>query len=298
MKPRPGILPSMIRRPCTRDELAIWIADPARPPLIMGILNVTPDSFSDGGRYVDAETAAEHAIAMLDSGAAIIDVGGESTRPGSSPVDPDEQIRRTVPVIRATLQRRAHTLISIDTTSAQVAQRAIDAGALIVNDISAGTGDERMFEVVRSAGAFLVLMHMQGTPQTMQQTPQYTNVVDEVERFLRAQIASATSHGIDPSRLIVDPGIGFGKTVGHNLELLAATRRLSQIGAPLLIGTSRKSFIGQITGETVPASRRVGSCVTAAYAVANGASIVRVHDVKETREAIDMIKAIEGAVRE
>ncbi len=282
----------MTREPFTRESLAKWATVSTRPPLIMGILNVTPDSFSDGGDHADPSRATDYAMALLDDGAAIIDVGAESTRPGAVPVNPDEQIRRSVGVIENILRKRAHTLISIDTTHADVARTALAAGAAIVNDISAGQEDPRMFDVVRESGAFMVLMHMQGTPQTMQLNPQYVDVVAEVEAFLRERIEVAIHSNIPPTRLIIDPGIGFGKTVEHNLQLIAATTRLAGLGVPLLIGASRKGFIGRITSEADPRDRVIGSCVTAAYAISNGASIVRVHDVKQTRQALEMMTAI------
>jgi dihydropteroate synthase len=273
----------------------------------MGVLNVTPDSFFDGGRYLDLERAVEHARQMIVAGADIIDVGGESTRPGAPPVGAEEELRRVIPVIeqlvvRAPFQARpaaesrpeGRCYISIDTTKAAVAERALAAGARIVNDISALRFDERMIEVVAGAGAGLVLMHMQGTPQTMQQDPRYGDVVREVREFLAERIAFAGAHGVRGSQIAVDPGIGFGKTVEHNLRLLAQLEQLRALGCPIVVGVSRKSFIGRVLGREVD-ERRAGSLAAAAWAVAQGANVVRAHDVTETRDAVRMIEAIKKA---
>jgi dihydropteroate synthase len=246
--------------------------------LVMGILNVTPDSFSDGGRYADIERAVAHAREMVAAGADIIDIGGESTRPGSQPVTVEEELRRVLTVIK----QLPDLLLSIDTTKPEVARQAVAAGAQIINDISAS-----LFEVARESGAGLVLMHMQGTPATMQQAPRYDDVVREVREFLAARLALAEARGVKRSQIAVDPGIGFGKTVEHNLQLLAQLEQLQELGCPIVVGASRKSFIGGAPAERLP-----GSLAAAAWAVAHGASVVRVHDVAETVQVVRMIEAI------
>lgn len=263
---------------------------------LMGILNVTPDSFSDGGSFKDPETAEAHALAMVEAGAEIIDVGGESSRPGSAPVPLDEELRRVIPVV-AMLHARRSTLhaprfvISVDTTKAEVARRALEAGAHIINDISAGRFDPAMFDTVAHAGAGLVLMHMQGTPQTMQLDPRYADVTGDVAGFLRERLAAAQDAGIAAEQIAVDPGIGFGKTVEHNHALLARLDTLCALGRPVLVGVSRKSFIAKLLGPdgTSPDALRQGSIAAAAWAVTRGASIVRVHDVAETARALRVI---------
>jgi dihydropteroate synthase len=256
--------------------------------LVMGILNVTPDSFSDGGAFADAGRAVAHAQAMAAAGADIIDIGGESTRPGAAPASAEEEIRRVAPVI----EQLCGLTISVDTTKATVAERALAAGARIVNDISALRFDARMAEVVRDAGAGLVLMHMQGTPRTMQVEPRYGDVVAEVRDFLVERIAFAESRGIKKTQIAIDPGIGFGKTVEHNLALLAHLETFGGLGCPVLVGASRKSFIGNILSRE-PQERLAGSVAVAVWAVTHGARIVRVHDVAETVDAVRMAEAIQ-----
>ncbi len=256
--------------------------------LVMGILNVTPDSFSDGGVYIDPNAAVEHALEMVEQGADIIDVGGESTRPGSEPVPASEEIRRTVPVI-AGIRRHSAVPLSIDTTKATVAAEAIAAGADIINDISALEADADMVNVASASGAGVVLMHMQGTPRTMQDDPVYDNVVRDVGRYLAARIDFAELQGVSRDRLVIDPGIGFGKTVEHNLELLRNLPDLESAGRPLLVGASRKSFIGKITGHTQTAHRLAGSLGIAAWSITNGAHILRVHDVLDTCDVCRML---------
>lgn len=256
----------------------------------MGVLNVTPDSFSDGGRFVDTDRAVAHAQAMARAGADIIDVGGESSRPGSQPVSAEEELRRVIPVI----ERLADLLVSIDTTKAAVAEAALAAGARIVNDISALRFDPRMAEVVRAAGAGLVLMHMQGTPQTMQQNPRYDDVVSEVRAFLSERIRLAEAAGIARGQIAVDPGIGFGKTVEHNLKLLAHLDEFCSLGCALVVGVSRKSFIGKLLGRDVH-ERLAGSLAAAAWAVARGANVVRAHDVAQTVDVARMLDALKAA---
>ena len=252
--------------------------------LVMGILNVTPDSFSDGGRYTDVSTAVARARAMAAAGADLIDIGGESTRPGAQPVSAREELRRVLPVI----ERLPDLLISIDTTKALVAERALASGARIVNDISALRFDERMPEVIGEAG--VILMHMQGAPATMQQAPRYDDVTQEVREFLTERIGFAESCGIRKSQIAVDPGIGFGKTVAHNLQLLAQLEQLAALGCPILVGASRKSFLGGQPHERLP-----GSLGVAAWAVAQGANVLRVHDVAETVAVVQLIEAVRHA---
>jgi dihydropteroate synthase len=258
----------------------------------MGVLNVTPDSFSESGRFADRDAAVAHARAMVAAGADLIDVGGESTRPGSLPVAPEEQIRRVVPVLQA-LWGEQSVLFSIDTTRASVAAAALEAGASIVNDISAGRDDPDMFALVAKRAAPLVLMHMLGQPSTMQDNPRYDDVVSDVAHFLQSRLAKAMQCGIDAKRVLFDPGIGFGKTLEHNLQLLQHTATLASLGRPLVVGTSRKRFIGTITNEPDPAKRLFGTAATIAWTVANGATIVRVHDVGPMRQVVQMIRAIQ-----
>ncbi len=256
----------------------------------MGVLNVTPDSFSDGGKLSNVERAVEHAREMAAAGADIIDVGGESTRPGATPVSAEEELRRVIPVI----ERLGDLLVSVDTTKAVVAERALAAGVRIVNDVSALRFDEQMVDIVRDSGAGLVLMHMKGTPQTMQQEAQYAQVETEVLGFLRAQVAFAIDRGIAREQIAVDPGIGFGKTAEHNLRLLAHLDEFRSLGCPVLVGASRKSFIGKVL-EREKEDRLFGSLAVAAWAVVHGANIVRVHDVTETVEVVRMIEAVRQA---
>jgi dihydropteroate synthase len=268
--------------------------------LVMGVLNVTPDSFSDGGEFLDVDRAVEHAREMSQAGADIIDVGGESTRPGAELVSVEEELRRVLPAI----ERLRDLVVSVDTTKASVAEKALAAGARIVNDISALRFDPRMADVVRDAGAGVVLMHMQGTPQTMQQAPHYGDVVTEVRTFLAERIAFAESCGLKKSQIAVDPGIGFGKTVEHNLQLLARLGEFGSLGCPLLVGTSRKSFIGKVLAPPRAAPGREangrlwGTAATVAWAVAQGARVVRVHDVSEMTDVVRMVEAVKRAGQE
>jgi dihydropteroate synthase len=256
----------------------------------MGILNVTPDSFSDGGRYLDRATAVAHATQMVDDGADILDVGGESTRPGSTPVSADEELERVHPVIERLAELHAAIPISIDTRKAGVAAEALDAGVTIVNDVSGGA-DPAMFDVVRDSEAAVVLMHMQGDPATMQEAPQYDDVVGEVHEYLRQRIEAAELAGIDPERIAIDPGIGFGKDLDHNLELMHGVDALLDLGRPLMVGPSRKKFIGTILD--LPEEERVEGTVGAVvWMVARGAHLVRVHDVKEVVRAVRVADAI------
>ena len=260
----------------------------------MGILNVTPDSFSDGGEYLDSSRAVDRALAMLEQGASIIDVGPESTRPGSRSVDAAEQIRRAIPVIEGIRRARPDTCISIDTRLAEVAAEAIRAGARIVNDVSALRDDPQMLGVVAGSDVSVVLMHMRGTPDTMQRGggPEYDDVVREVGEFLLARREAALAGGIAGERIILDPGIGFGKRAEHNWQLLAAIDHFVQLGSSILIGASRKRFLGTSDGRDDPKSRVAGSVACAVVAAMKGAAIVRVHDVAETVEALQVVKAV------
>lgn len=268
---------------------------PLTTPLLMGILNVTPDSFSDGGSHANTAAAVAHGLRLAEEGADIIDVGGESTRPGARPVPVDEECRRVVPVIRA-LARETDRPISVDTRKAEVARRALAAGACIVNDVAALAGDAAMLPVVRDAGAGAVLMHMQGTPETMQQAPRYDDVVAEVRGWLERRVTEVVAAGIPAERLAIDPGIGFGKTLGHNLALLGALESLAAIGPPLLVGLSRKRFIGEITGAPVP-ERLAGSLTALVWCVWRGAGILRVHDVRASRQALRVAMALAAGAR-
>ena len=261
-----------------------------RRTALMGIVNVTPDSFSDGGRYFEPAQAISHGLKLVEEGADIIDVGGESTRPGARPVSGREEMERVIPVIRG-LRRELSAPISVDTYKADVARAALDEGADMVNDISALRFDPAMAPLVAAEKVPVVLMHMQGTPRTMQQRPHYRDVVEEVKEFLRDQIRFAVQAGVDLERIIVDPGIGFGKELEHNLALLRALPALADLGRPVLVGPSRKTFIGQIL-DRGPEERLEGSLAAAVAAVLGGASVIRTHDVKEARRAIRVADAM------
>jgi dihydropteroate synthase len=268
-----------------------WLQDADRRPLVMGILNVTPDSFSDGGRYGSHDAAVARARELAAAGADLIDIGGESTRPGALPVAPEEQIRRVVPVLER-LRGELPVLFSIDTQSAAVAEACLDAGAQVVNDVSAGRRDPALLPLVAERGVAVVLMHMLGDPGSMQQAPVYENVTQTVAAFLHERTEAAVGEGIHLHRILLDPGIGFGKTAEHNLQLLREMDRLAALGRPLVLGTSRKKFIGTITGEPEPSRRQFGSAATIAWSIANGAAIVRVHDVGPMRQVVRMTRAI------
>lgn len=260
---------------------------------IMGILNVTPDSFSDGGKFVDASRAVDHALRMIDDGADIIDVGPESTRPGSQPVSNDEQIHRAVPVIETIRKTNTSVEISIDTQSAAVAQAALDAGANIVNDICALRGDDAMASLVAQRKCGIILMHMQGTPATMQHNPTYTDVVTESIAFLRERCDVAMDAGIKKDKIVVDPGIGFGKTTAHNLEIMHRLGEYQSLGVDVLLGASRKRFLDEIApGTSKPDERLAGSLACVARAIQTGVRIVRVHDVAETRQFVSAIRSL------
>ena len=255
----------------------------------MGVVNVTPDSFSDGGLYLDPTAAIDHGRELAEAGAAILDVGGESTRPGAAPVAAEEEIRRVEPVVAA-LAGVAEE-ISVDTSKATVAQAALDAGASIVNDVTALRGDPEMAALVADRGAGLVLMHMAGDPRTMQVNPEYGDVVAEVRDFLAARLEAAVAAGVEESRIWLDPGIGFGKTVRHNLELLRGIPELATLGRPILLGTSRKSFIGRTDGSETD-DRLGGTIATSILAALAGVAILRVHDVREMSQALSVVDAV------
>ena len=258
--------------------------------LVMGVLNVTPDSFSDGGRFLDTDKAIEHGLKMAAEGAAIIDMGAESTRPGAKSVTVDEQIRRVVPVIEA-LCKRIKIPISIDTNRSKVADAALQAGAAIINDITA-LSDERMGELAANKKVPVILMHMQGTPATMQVEPKYEDVVGEVLQFLLERAQRAEQFGIPKERIFIDPGIGFGKTLEHNLELLKNIDKFVSTGYRVLVGASRKCFIGKITNKEKPSDRIFGTAASVSLCVAAGVSIVRVHDIAEMIDVVKVAHAI------
>lgn len=261
-----------------------------RRPAIMGILNLTPDSFSDGGLIPDHQTAVRRAEQLVEAGADLLDLGGESSRPGADPVSIDEEIRRVVPVVEA-LAGRIGVPLSIDTTKAEVAQAALRAGAAVINDIQGLLGDDQMPRVVAESGAGVVLMHMQGSPRTMQANPTYADVVTEVYDALAFRIDRAESFGIERSRIAIDPGIGFGKTADHNWQLLSHLDRFAGLGCALLIGTSRKRFLGALTGRDV-SERMTASVVSSVLAIESGADIVRVHDVGPMADAVKVWSAM------
>jgi dihydropteroate synthase len=258
----------------------------------MGIVNVTPDSFSDGGRYVSTENALQHALQLIEQGADLLDIGGESTRPGSNQVSAEEELRRIMPLVEALVERNVS--VSVDTSKPEVMRAAIDAGAAMINDVNALRAQGTL-EAVATGGAVACLMHMQGEPRNMQVQPHYNTVVTEVKDFLQQRLDTALAAGIPRERLVIDPGFGFGKTLEHNIELLRHLERFKDMNVPLMVGLSRKSMLGKITGSEV--GDRVHASVAAALlAVAKGASIVRVHDVKATRDALAVYNAVQNGV--
>jgi dihydropteroate synthase len=268
-------------------------------PKLMGVVNVTPDSFSDGGKYLDSAAAIEHGMKLVKDGAAILDVGGESTRPGAAEVDPITERNRTEPVIAELTGMLLGTVdppvaISIDTSKLSVAEMAIEVGASIVNDVTALRGDPEMASLCAERGVAVVLMHMPGNPRTMQDDPRYEDVVDEVKAFLAERTEAAVAAGVDEQRIWLDPGIGFGKALEHNLELLRRLGELRELGRPLVIGTSRKSFIGKIDGSEV-GERLGGTIASSVIAAAEGADVLRVHDVTEMAQALRVAVAVSGA---
>lgn len=280
-------------KPFTRDGVvaARFVLSQNRPA-VMAILNVTPDSFSDGGVHFDRNVAVDAALRMHEDGAAIIDVGGESTRPGSSEVSIEEELDRVVPVIEG-IRKRSDVSISIDTRKARVAEAALDAGADIINDVSALRHDAGMRSLAAARGVPVILMHMRGEPRTMQENPHYDDVVQDVARELETWRDEAVAAGVDPASVLIDPGIGFGKTFEHNLELLAHCDAFTRI-APVVIGASRKAFIGHLTGQAGGTPRMAGSLAAVAAAHRGGAAIVRVHDVRETVDFLKVLRSIEA----
>lgn len=259
-------------------------------PAIMGVVNVTPDSFSDGGLYLDADAAVAHGEELVREGAEILDVGGESTRPGAEEVSAAEEVGRVEPVVEGLV---GTATVSIDTSKAAVAEAALDAGASIVNDVTALRHDPEVGALCAERGAGLVLMHMQGTPRTMQENPTYDDVVDDVRAFLAERVEAAVAAGVAEERIWLDPGIGFGKDLSHNLELLRRLGELRELGRPLVVGTSRKSFIGKVDGSPVD-DRLGGTIASSVYAAAEGADVLRVHDVAEAAQAVKVASAILG----
>jgi len=262
---------------------------PLEPPVVMGIVNVTPDSFTDGGLFLEPDAAVEHGERLAAQGAEIIDVGGESTRPGAEPVPEDEERRRIEPVVER-LAKAGHA-ISIDTTKLGVARVALDAGAKIVNDVSAFRSEPELAALVGERAAACCLMHMLGEPRTMQDEPRYDDVVADVKAFLEQRLSFAVSEGVPEERVWLDPGIGFGKTVGHNLELLRRLREIVAIGRPVVVGTSRKSFLGKLTGGKAEGERLAGTIATNVIALERGASVFRVHDVAAVVDALTVAAA-------
>ncbi len=293
-----GISGARVRRglPISCVPMFAWSSVCGERPAVMGIVNVTPDSFSDGGRFLDPGAAVAHGLALVAAGADLLDVGGESTRPGAEPVTEAEELRRVVPVV-ARLSAEAGVPVSIDTSKSAVAAAALEAGAVVVNDVTAATGDGQMFPVVAAAAAGVVLMHMQGDPRTMQQAPAYDDVVVDVADFLAARVARARDAGIDSAAICVDPGFGFGKTAAHNLALLARLDEVvDRVDVPLLVGTSRKSFIGAVLGDGEHA-RDDGTLASVVWAVDRGARVVRVHDAGAAADALrllDVMTAIDA----
>jgi dihydropteroate synthase len=271
---------------CRDRELSL-----AERTLVMGIVNVTPDSFSDGGMFDDVEAAVKHGLQLLEEGADVLDVGGESTRPGSDPVDEEEERARVLPVIEGLRREAPEALLSVDTRKAAVAREALAAGADVVNDIGAAS-DPDMFGVVGSAGAGMVLMHIRGEPKTMQAEPHYDDVVAEVRGFLASRLEAAVAAGIGRDHLCVDPGIGFGKNLAHNLALLRSIGAFGDLGVPVLVGASRKRFVGELSDADDPADRLEGSIAAAVWCASQGVEIVRVHDVGATVRALRVVDAI------
>ena len=267
------------------------IFDLSRQGLIMGILNVTPDSFSDSGKFFTVEKAVEHGLRIVREGAQIVDVGGESTRPGAEPVAAEEELRRVIPVIEK-LRAKIDTVISIDTSKAQVARAAIQAGASIVNDVTGGRGDVEIMPLVAETKSAFIIMHMQGNPRTMQMEPRYVDVVSEVADFFRQQYARALEYGINPMAIAFDPGIGFGKTLQHNLELLARLDELHVHDRPLVIGVSRKSFLAKLIDSSEMKDRLAPAVALTSFLRARGANVFRVHDVKENVNALRVTETI------
>jgi dihydropteroate synthase len=267
------------------------IVDLSKRGMIMGVINVTPDSFSDGGEFFSCDAAVERGIQMAAEGADIVDVGGESTRPGAEPVSAKEELRRVIPVIEK-LRNKIDVIISIDTSKSEVARMALDAGASIINDVTAGRADEQMLPLAATRKVAAVLMHMQGEPRTMQKNPQYGDVVKEVTDFFRQQYTRALECGVDPMRLALDPGIGFGKTLEHNLSLLSNLEQLRVQDRPIVIGVSRKAFLGKLIGSGEVGARLAPTVAMTSILRARGADVLRVHDVKENVAALRITEAV------
>jgi dihydropteroate synthase len=266
-----------------------------RRALVMGIVNVTPDSFSDGGQFIDRDRAVAHGLKLVQEGADLLDIGGESTRPGSTPVPLEEELRRVVPVVTALAQQTSAAL-SVDTSKAEVARQALAAGAHIINDVTALSGDPAMAQVARQTGAGVILMHMQGTPATMQLDPHYDDVVAEIAAYLQARVRALVAGGIALEAMALDPGVGFGKRFAHNLEILARLHELVRLGRPICLGVSRKGFLGKITGRTAPGELTSASAAVACWCAAQQtAHILRVHDVAATRDVVLITEALAAA---
>jgi dihydropteroate synthase len=278
----------------THWKIGEKVIDLTERALLMGVLNVTPDSFSDGGEFFETEAAVKYALEMAQNGADIIDIGGESTRPGAQSIPPDEEMKRVLPVIER-LAGSDEFLLSIDTSKASVARAALAAGAHIINDVTGGRGDADMFALAAETGAGLIIMHMQGRPATMQLDPSYEDVVLEVTDFFRQQLAEAVRSGVDPVCIAFDPGIGFGKTAAHNLELLANLPRLRVEERPLVVGVSRKSFLGKIAG--LPPDRTSATIALTSFLRGRGAQVLRVHDVAANANALRTTEAVLAAAR-
>lgn len=276
-------------------EWSNFSLDFSKKTYIMGVLNVTPDSFSDGSLYFNKDKAVQHALKLVEDGADIIDIGGESTRPGSEPISAEEEIRRTVPVIKA-ISKEIKIPISIDTYKSEVAMRALDAGASIVNDISGLRFDPEMPKVVAKYGVPAIIMHIKGRPKDMQQNPVYEALILEIMDYLRISIRLANKFGIPDNKIIIDPGIGFGKTFEHNLEIIKNLKEFTILGKPVAIGVSRKAFIGKILGDVPPSERLEGTSAAVAISIFNGANIIRVHDVKEISKVTKVADAIKIGV--
>ena len=272
-------------------KIAGRVFDLSRHGLIMGVLNVTPDSFSDGGKFLTVEKAVEHGLRMAAEGAQIIDIGGESTQPGAEFVAVEEELRRVIPVVER-LRANIDIVISIDTSKAQVVRAAVEAGASIVNDVTGGRGDKEMMPLIAETKAAFIIMHMQGNPRTMQIEPHYIDVVSEIADFFRQQYARALECGIDPMAIAFDPGIGFGKTLEHNLELLAQLERIRVYERPLVVGVSRKSFLAKLIGSSEMNDRRAPAVALTSLLRTRGADVFRVHDVKENVNALLVMEAI------
>jgi len=286
---------------CISWKCGTHVLEVGSSPLIMGILNVTPDSFSDAMRYFDPGKAVARGVEMAEEGADIVDVGGESTRPGARIVSPEEEKNRVIPVIEQLSglfrDQKRRTLISIDTSKAEVAAAAIRAGAVIINDVTALTGDPMMPGIALASGAGVVLMHMRGNPRVMQDNPQYGDVTGEVLGYLQSRLDDLTGRGLELERLVVDPGIGFGKTIDHNLELLRHLEMLRACGRPVMVGLSRKSFLGKLTGGNVD-QRLIPGIAALSFCIMHGADILRVHDVKDSVDAVKVVMALAGKTGE